>query len=133
MSEMSPTTMLRPFRRKAGLGLRELARAAGISPGYLADLEAGRRVPSSAVAADLNRILDAPAVVLPPTAEERIAASREAAFREGAEAMREAAAAELTEMARDAYGADNGPHYAEGRSYEFGAARIRALPLPEVK
>ena len=34
-----------------GLGLRELARRAGISGGYLADVEAGRRAPRAAVRA----------------------------------------------------------------------------------
>jgi transcriptional regulator with XRE-family HTH domain len=34
-----------------GLGLREVARRAGVSAGYLADVEAGRRRPSTAVRA----------------------------------------------------------------------------------
>jgi len=49
--------MLRAARARAGLQMRDAARQAGISAGYLADLEHGRRCPSVAVAAELYRVL----------------------------------------------------------------------------
>ncbi|MCX4671580.1 helix-turn-helix domain-containing protein [Streptomyces sp. NBC_01381] len=42
--------MLRCARERAGIGQREAARLVGVSQGYLWLLEAGRRVPSVAVA-----------------------------------------------------------------------------------
>jgi transcriptional regulator with XRE-family HTH domain len=42
--------MLRAARERAGLGVREAARQAAISGGYLANLEAGGRCPSQRVA-----------------------------------------------------------------------------------
>ncbi|WP_406462316.1 helix-turn-helix domain-containing protein [Streptomyces sp. NBC_01622] len=48
--------LLRSARERAGLGLREAAREAGVSSGYLANLEAGTRSPSATVA---SRIADA--------------------------------------------------------------------------
>lgn len=54
-AELGP--MLRSARVRAGLQMRDAARRAGISPGYLADLEHGRRCPSVAVAAELYRVL----------------------------------------------------------------------------
>ncbi|WP_353963149.1 helix-turn-helix transcriptional regulator [Streptomyces sp. NBC_01142] len=50
--------MLRQARELAGLGLRELARQAGLSPGYLAHLEAGERCPSVSVAHCLAGLLE---------------------------------------------------------------------------
>jgi transcriptional regulator with XRE-family HTH domain len=41
---------LNAARVRTGYGLREAARVLGISPGYLAHLEAGRRCPSRTVA-----------------------------------------------------------------------------------
>lgn len=49
--------MLRTARERAGLGQREAAREAGVSQGHLWALEAGRRVPSAAVAEDLAAVL----------------------------------------------------------------------------
>lgn len=59
---LGPT--LAAARARAGLGLRETARRAGLSPGYLANLEAGRRCPSAEAVAALAR-------ALPFTGEER--------------------------------------------------------------
>lgn len=42
--------LLNRARLRAGYRLRECARQLGISPGYLVDLEAGRRCPSRTVA-----------------------------------------------------------------------------------
>jgi transcriptional regulator with XRE-family HTH domain len=53
--ELGP--MLSDARERAGLGLREAARRAGIRHGYLRDLEGARRTPSSAVAAALADVL----------------------------------------------------------------------------
>lgn len=44
-------------RAAAGLGVRETARRAGITPGYLCMLQAGQRSPSRAVAAALAAVL----------------------------------------------------------------------------
>jgi len=41
---------LRTLRMNAGLGLRELARRAGISPSFLSEIEHGTRFPSPPVA-----------------------------------------------------------------------------------
>lgn len=49
--------MLRAARERAGLGVREAARQAGLSGGYVCDLEAGRRCPSATVAARLAEVL----------------------------------------------------------------------------
>ncbi|MEU6244822.1 helix-turn-helix transcriptional regulator [Streptomyces sp. NPDC047024] len=49
--------MLRGARQRSGLGLREVARQAGLSSGYVADLEAGRRCPSVTVAQRLVEVL----------------------------------------------------------------------------
>ncbi|MFF7021957.1 helix-turn-helix domain-containing protein [Streptomyces klenkii] len=57
---------LRAARERTGLGLRETARRAGVSAGYLANLEAGRRSPSTAA---LSALTD----VLGPTDAERAA------------------------------------------------------------
>ncbi|MET9414117.1 helix-turn-helix transcriptional regulator [Streptomyces klenkii] len=65
---------LRAVRERAGLGLRETARRAGVSAGYLANLEAGRRSPSMTA-------LSALADVTCPTAAER-ATLAEAAVRD---------------------------------------------------
>jgi transcriptional regulator with XRE-family HTH domain len=46
-----PVECWRRERVGRGLGLREVARRAGISAGYLADVEAGRRRPGTAVRA----------------------------------------------------------------------------------
>jgi transcriptional regulator with XRE-family HTH domain len=54
-AELGP--LLRSVRIRSGLGLRAAARAAGVSHGYLLRLEAGERCPSSAVAAELLRVL----------------------------------------------------------------------------
>lgn len=50
--------MLRAARERAGLGVRETARKAGLSSGYVADLEAGRRCPSITVAQRLADAVD---------------------------------------------------------------------------
>lgn len=50
--------MLRAARERAGLGVRETARKAGLSSGYVADLEAGRRCPSVTVAQRVAEVLD---------------------------------------------------------------------------
>ncbi|WP_411088335.1 helix-turn-helix domain-containing protein [Streptomyces sp. 061-3] len=49
--------MLRLARERAGMGLRNLARQAGIDAGYVTHLEAGRRCPSVAVAQRLVELL----------------------------------------------------------------------------
>lgn len=49
--------MLRAARERAGLGVRETARRAGLSSGYVADLEANRRTPSRTVAEQLADVL----------------------------------------------------------------------------
>lgn len=49
--------MLKAARARAGMQMRDAAQRAAISPGYLADLENGRRCPSVAVAAELYRVL----------------------------------------------------------------------------
>lgn len=54
-AELGP--MLRLARERAGIGLRNLARQAGINPGYVTHLEAGRRCPSVAVAQRLAELL----------------------------------------------------------------------------
>lgn len=61
---------VREVREGRGEGLRELARAVGISPAYLHDIEHGRRCPAPDVAERINSSLHAEAIVLPPTAEE---------------------------------------------------------------
>lgn len=53
--ELGPA--LKAARVRAGLGLRQAARAAGITHAYLRDLETGQRCPSSAVVAELLRVL----------------------------------------------------------------------------
>lgn len=45
--------VLRAARQRAGLGLRELGRLVGLSPGYLVNLEGGLRCPSRTVAVRL--------------------------------------------------------------------------------
>lgn len=49
--------MLKSARIRAGLGLREAARRAGISHTYLIRLESGERCPSVIVVAELIRAL----------------------------------------------------------------------------
>ena len=53
--ELGP--MLKAARARAALGLREAARQAGISSGYLADLERGDRCPSVPLTLELHRVL----------------------------------------------------------------------------
>lgn len=53
----SVASILTATRARAGLGQRETARRAGLSSGYLANLEAGRRCPSTAVLAALAAVL----------------------------------------------------------------------------
>lgn len=50
--------MLRAARERAGLGMRETARQASLSAGYMAHLEAGGRSPSRSVAERLAAILE---------------------------------------------------------------------------
>lgn len=50
--------MLRAARERAGLGVREAARQAALSGGYLANLEAGGRCPSQRVAELLASVLN---------------------------------------------------------------------------
>ena len=45
-------------RLEKGLGLRALARALGIVPSYLSDIENNRRVPSESVLRELAHVLD---------------------------------------------------------------------------
>ncbi len=52
-----PYQMIRRLREEAGLGLRETARKAHISPSFLSDLELGKRSPSSETLAKLSAIL----------------------------------------------------------------------------
>lgn len=49
--------LLRSVRIRTGVGLRAAARTAGISHGYLRDLETGKRCPSVAIVAELLRVL----------------------------------------------------------------------------
>jgi len=49
---------IRQCRLDAGLSLREAARRAGVSPGYLWDLENARRAPSLGTVLSLIRTLD---------------------------------------------------------------------------
>lgn len=49
--------LLRSARLRTGLGVREAARAAGVSHSHLINLEAGRRTPSRTVAEALIRVL----------------------------------------------------------------------------
>ncbi|MEW2083480.1 helix-turn-helix transcriptional regulator [Streptomyces sp. NPDC005283] len=55
-AELGP--MLRQARERAGLGLREVARAVDLSPGYLWHLEAAERCPSVTVAHRLAAVLE---------------------------------------------------------------------------
>ena len=48
------------LREKQGLGQQELARAVGISPAYLAMIEAGERQPDDAIRRALARVLQVP-------------------------------------------------------------------------
>lgn len=50
--------MLRAARERADLGVRETARQAGLSSGYMAHLEAGGRSPSRTVAERLAAVLE---------------------------------------------------------------------------
>jgi DNA-binding XRE family transcriptional regulator len=50
--------MLRTARERAGMGQRQAARKADLSPGYMAHLEAGDRCPSQTVAARLATVLE---------------------------------------------------------------------------
>lgn len=50
--------MLRAARKRVGLGVRETARRAGLSAGYLVNLERGDRSPSRSVAQRLADTLD---------------------------------------------------------------------------
>lgn len=58
MADVSLGEKLRAARVAKGLGLRELAREAGIAPSYLSDIEYDRRVPSESVLETLSRLLD---------------------------------------------------------------------------
>ncbi|WP_141732398.1 helix-turn-helix domain-containing protein [Oligoflexus tunisiensis] len=42
---MHPGTLLKSVREDRGYSLRKLARKSGYSPGYIADIESGRRLP----------------------------------------------------------------------------------------
>jgi len=63
---------LRAARLYRGLGLRELARHVGLTPGYLTLLEQGKRCPSLAVARDLVTALE----LVPDLAEQLFAIAR---------------------------------------------------------
>jgi ribosome-binding protein aMBF1 (putative translation factor) len=52
------------LRRAKGLSLRELAKLVDISPGYLHDIESGRRGPSTVVLNRLAEVLNCPPVAL---------------------------------------------------------------------
>lgn len=54
-AELGP--MLRAARERAGLGLRQAARRAGLPPGYVVHLEGGSRCPSRTVAEQLAAVL----------------------------------------------------------------------------
>lgn len=51
-------SVLRAARERAGLGARETARRAGLSAGYVTNLEKGARRPSRSVALRLADVLD---------------------------------------------------------------------------
>lgn len=55
---------LRVIREKDGHSLTSLAKAAGMSLGYLSDLENGRRWPNATVTKKLARALNVPVSVL---------------------------------------------------------------------
>lgn len=55
-AELGP--MLRAARERAGLGLRQAARRAGLSPGHVVHLEVGSRCPSRSVAEQLAAVLE---------------------------------------------------------------------------
>ena len=52
---------LREFRERAGLSLREVAKAAKISPAFLSDVELGRRFPGNEKLALIAQKIKAPA------------------------------------------------------------------------
>lgn len=54
-AEFAP--LLRTARTRAGLGSRQLARLIGVDQSYIANLEAGRRCPSTVIAALLSEAL----------------------------------------------------------------------------
>lgn len=49
--------MLKMARERAGIGQREAARKAGISSGFMCELERGLKCPSVPVATELHRVL----------------------------------------------------------------------------
>lgn len=55
-----PWTTLTAMREKDGHNMASLAKTAGISPGYLNDLEKGRRHPGPTVTRKLARALNVP-------------------------------------------------------------------------
>ena len=50
---------IRARRRRSGLSVKQLAKAAGISPAYMSDIETGRRLGKPATRAAIARALDA--------------------------------------------------------------------------
>lgn len=56
-----PWHTLTAMREKDGHTMASLAKTAGISPGYLNDLEKGRREPGHVVTKKLSRALNVPA------------------------------------------------------------------------
>ena len=71
---------IRDMRKRRGLGLREVARRAGISASYLTDLEAGRRNPGGSVTAALAVVLSVPLAEL-QALDPRLPAEAAEAFR----------------------------------------------------
>lgn len=68
------TAFLRARREAMGYTVTDLARLCGITPGYLCNIEAGRRRPAVAVARTIAYHLDIAPELL-PTAPERVGAA----------------------------------------------------------
>ena len=60
MCETSDMNALSRYRTDHGLKQQELAEKIGTSPGYLNDLESGRRKPSPALANKIERLVGIP-------------------------------------------------------------------------
>jgi len=69
MAELDGEHPVAAWRHYRGLGARELAGHAGISPGYLSEIESGKKAGSLAVYRALARALDTPLDLLLPDTE----------------------------------------------------------------